>query len=426
VWLHLPTSAYSPEQPASTSLSDSLCQALAASATWRTKSLPPKSWQLALRKGRLMTRLSGLTCEASQANSIVGEWMESLEDSPALIFPSPEDRKESPERKAGSGLNTCDSFAKFNRDGSLSKTYLAYSLWEMDEPYSEDLPKQGSMRSGSLYQRPEWVPAISGSECSSSLGATWPTPNLGMLGSDRANDEALMRDGERHQIHLSHAARAWPTPTAEDAEQCGGRPSGYNSLNACLNLWSTPNVPNGGRTLSPEDVINRGKTAKGKRQVGLENEASIWNTPTSDDSKGTDDGPKSMARREAGEMNTSDMRLRNQVAAWATPSARDWKSGEASQETLDKNSRPLNEQALLFQSSPPAPKRSPGTICFCGTHGCGLPSHKRKLNPIFVAWLMGWPIWWCAKEPMPYALPAMESWLSQARRHLSYLLRELD
>lgn len=31
--------------------------------------------------------------------------------------------------------------------------------------------------------------------------------------------------------------------------------------------------------------------------------------------------------------------------SWATPSARDWRSGDASPETMDRNARPLNEQA---------------------------------------------------------------------------------
>lgn len=35
------------------------------------------------------------------------------------------------------------------------------------------------------------------------------------------------------------------------------------------------------------------------------------------------------------------------LSAWGTPAARDWKSGAASQETLDKNARPLSEQAVL-------------------------------------------------------------------------------
>lgn len=42
------------------------------------------------------------------------------------------------------------------------------------------------------------------------------------------------------------------------------------------------------------------------------------------------------------------------LSAWGTPAARDWKSGDASQETLDKNARPLNELAMLAGWSTPA------------------------------------------------------------------------
>jgi hypothetical protein len=35
------------------------------------------------------------------------------------------------------------------------------------------------------------------------------------------------------------------------------------------------------------------------------------------------------------------------LTAWGTPAARDWKSGDASQDTLDRNARPLNELAML-------------------------------------------------------------------------------
>ncbi len=57
-----------------------------------------------------------------------------------------------------------------------------------------------------------------------------------------------------------------------------------------------------------------------------------------------------------------------------TPSARDWKSGNASPETMEKNSRPLNEAV---------------------TQGAG-----GQLNPRWVAWLMGWPIGWTDLKPL--------------------------
>lgn len=40
------------------------------------------------------------------------------------------------------------------------------------------------------------------------------------------------------------------------------------------------------------------------------------------------------------------------MTLWATPQALDEKSGAASQETLDKNSRPLNEQAEMLWGTP--------------------------------------------------------------------------
>ncbi|MFA5187090.1 MAG: hypothetical protein WC551_11460 [Patescibacteria group bacterium] len=61
---------------------------------------------------------------------------------------------------------------------------------------------------------------------------------------------------------------------------------------------------------------------------------------------------------------------------WPTASARDWRSGKASEETREKNSRPLSEMA--------APAGS--------------------LNPAWVEWLMGWPIGWTSLEPLPEAI----------------------
>lgn len=406
MWLHLPTSAYSPAPEGSTLPSGSLCQALAVSATWRTKSLPEKSWRLALRKAPLTTRLSGLTCEPSRADSIVAGWLESLADSPAPISPSPESRLALRETRADSGLNMLDSFARFNPDGSLSKTSPQCSLWETDEPYSENLPTWGSMRSGVLYRRPTWEPAISESESSS-----WLTPH-GMSGMDHTGKVGAGGEFAASVERIAGTAN-WPSPRSEDAESCGNHPDATDSLTGAAGMWSTPKAITGGANSKRE---NRPETGG----VDLQEQVSTWNTPTVSDAHKSDDGPKSMARRQSGEMLTSDQRLVNQAAAWATPSARDWNSGEASQETLDKNSLPLNEQALLFQSSPPAPKQSPGMICWCGTHGCGLPSHKRKLNPLFVEWLQGLPLNWTSKTGRTDS-EVLETWFARCRERLRSL-----
>jgi hypothetical protein len=129
----------------------------------------------------------------------------------------------------------------------------------------------------------------------------------------------------------------WRTPGAQDGQRgaqdgeerlAQGHAMSLASQVKTPALWPTPNVPNGGRTMSTEDVMNKGNTAKGKRQVNLG----------------------------------------NAVKLWPTASARDWKSSNASPETMNRNSRPLNEVVTQGQGG--------------------------SLNADWVEWLMGYPIGW--------------------------------
>jgi len=188
-------------------------------------------------------------------------------------------------------------------------------------------------------------------------------------------------------------------------------------LNTVAEMWSTPNTPTGGRSVDAETVENRGATEKGKRQVGLESEARHWMTPRGTD--GEKGGPNQRGSK-------GDLMLPSQAAQWGTPSARDWKDERASEATYTKNARPLNEQALRWplptSSLPPAPETgTAGLMCWCGSPGCGQASHKRRLNPLFSAWLMGWPLHWANTEPTSCAASETESFLHVWRTHLSLL-----
>src|SRR5882757_2402077 len=149
--------------------------------------------------------------------------------------------------------------------------------------------------------------------------------------------------------------------------------------------WPTPNVPNGGRVMSPE-AVQTGKKADGsKAQINLETvmTASRWSTARASD--GDKGGPNqqfgaggtplpaqmhqarwrtpqanakgayldpdlAQARAEGGhQTNLEDQMV---AARWATPTARDFRSGLASPETHAKNARPLVEQMTPPASTP--------------------------------------------------------------------------
>src|SRR3990167_5575070 len=96
MWLHVPSAslASAPVVADSTLGCDSLYQALARSATWREKSLPPASWRRALKRASWTTRLSGLTCSPSTLGHGAAAWIASLEVSPVSPSPTPASERE--------------------------------------------------------------------------------------------------------------------------------------------------------------------------------------------------------------------------------------------------------------------------------------------------------------------------------------------
>jgi len=113
-----------------------------------------------------------------------------------------------------------------------------------------------------------------------------------------------------------------------------------------------------------------------------------------------------------------------QSRLWPTPISRDWKSGQVPAETDLKNSRPLSEVALNWQTpralengggyQTSRGKSMPtlaGQITQYGPQAqkaTGDPSkpNSGRLNPAFVEWLMGLPIGWSD----PTAEPDLRPW----------------
>jgi hypothetical protein len=204
------------------------------------------------------------------------------------------------------------------------------------------------------------------------------------------------------------------------------------------NCWPTPNVPNGGRVSSAEDVAAKGSTDRGKRQIDLASVIRQWPTPQQADGER---GSQTLMRGEGnptmrgavllwatpsamvandGE-GTETWRARQQIlkekgingngagvplaiqaqekaAAWATPSARDWRAGDASDATMERNARPLNEQATHWDG--PDSRPAPTTETDGGPSSNATPTSRLQLNAKFVELLMGLPCGWTACEPL--------------------------
>lgn len=115
------------------------------------------------------------------------------------------------------------------------------------------------------------------------LATNWPTPS--------ATDHKGGQPGQRRGQLSEAAEHKWPTPQATDWVGAGNPPgrirdgkirtSGDDDLPSRALQWPTPNVPNGGRVMAEKDVLNKGMTERGKRQVPLEQTAKLWPTPRS-------------------------------------------------------------------------------------------------------------------------------------------------
>jgi hypothetical protein len=297
---------------------------------------------------------------------------------------------------------------------------------------SPTLPRSGSMRNGCLSRRPTLVLRTDALECSS-----WPTPAATVI-CDGVSEEVFEArrqenlakgiNGNGMGTPLTIAAQTWPTPDTNRSSYSNGH-NGFANLRETATLWGTPeaneranrgarrsNNPistGGGQSHLADDVElwatpaatddRRGTTGYSPQQIArgarvLPHDVSLWATPMA-----ADDGNKATPQSKIG--------LIPQAVNWPTPSARDTKSGDASDETMDRNARPLNEVACRF--SPQVPQTADGLTSSSKRH-----TSRRRLNPAFVCWLMGAPWWWTRAERINFAAEEMESYRCRLLSHL--------
>lgn len=238
---------------------------------------------------------------------------------------------------------------------------------------------------------------------SASSSSAWPTATAGAA---RKGADHVRRDTGNPNSDLPTAVSLWPTPATRDHKGANSpdhleNGTGKKHLDQLPNfvehLWYTPNVPNGGRTLSAE-ATTTGMTPEGrKQQVGLENQARLWSTPrASDAEKG---GPNQAFGLGGGAP------LPAQTANWATPTSLSY--GDSHQPGNSRNQNINLDLAKALYSRLAHPIYQVGQTS----------SHpRRSLNPLFVEWLMGWPRGWTLLAWTDFACSA--TGLCHYRQHM--------
>jgi hypothetical protein len=290
--------------------------------------------------------------------------------------------------RAGFGFSSYALLASYDPESSSLRTSRP-SLFGDSTLSSEDFPRAGMTRSGSLYELP-----ISGlltdEPDSSSLDgdeSLWRTPLVhdsdSPGGTSVRGDKGKSPDGLASQVQ-------WPTPQAHDAKsprrqetidsirsRAGG---GLRNLNEATTrrLWPTPMANDAENNAGP------GQQRRNSPQLGV---AVRWPTPTAGDANASGSRNLQGSQAHAG-VSLTDAVLtgnsstsRRELTLWPTPSATPYGS--------TNNGHPRDGRREEY-----ATKGTPSLETIANDEG-GL------LNPDWTDALMGLPVGWTAAPSLP-------------------------
>jgi hypothetical protein len=230
---------------------------------------------------------------------------------------------------------------------------------------------------------------------------------------------------------------AWPTPYGFGGKDHTGKLGAGGEFEKFVNNWPTPRVA-AERSSRKSMVENRQWSAPSLEQVAelslgiLPREFAtpeelkgasrdLWPTPVANDDNKSPEAHLAMKQRMPGGPRSTITSLQVLAQTWATPSASPWRSGDASDETMERNARPLNEQATHWKTlratgsehGGPNQRGSKGDLMLpsqaatflsgplaqpIAGHGKPFSLGGRTLRPqlsaLFVEWLMGLPLGW--------------------------------
>jgi hypothetical protein len=255
----------------------------------------------------------------------------------------------------------------------------------------------------------------------------WRTPDAPNAGGVRTHTTSR-QDG--HQTTIAEQAEHWATPTTRDYRSGLGEQqrAGTPALNETR--WPTPNVPNGGRSTSGSPEVHHHQS--------LEATAGQWPTPNTRDSSSAARHTTTTGIMHPGTTLTDAVR----GDLWPTPTAEPYGSSQngingiggeaerpsANTPSLARLSRSFlrglardssGAPSLLTDQSWPLPFPEEVSACASPATPWAASPAKPQLNPVFVEWLMGWPLGWTGSAPV-----GMEwyRWRQRMRSALSRLV----
>ena len=218
--IYVPSSLSVPDMEDSTSDSIELSQALALSATWKTKFLRPQSWLTILKKADWMTRLFGPISRrlilARSGAELMQSWADTLVSRSAL-----QDSEEEQKTLGTCGHTSQESLTLFGQESASVKTSEGTFGWDCQRCL-ENSDALATELGRAYSQRRKSAPRTEGSGCLS-----WPTHRAGKPGSEsEQNFRKRKAEGKQATPPLGLAVQIdWSTPRASPNENRTTKPA---------------------------------------------------------------------------------------------------------------------------------------------------------------------------------------------------------
>jgi hypothetical protein len=267
------------------------------------------------------------------------------------------------ESEAECGEKWHGSFVKYDLDSSLWKTHQCSLLGDL-ELFSETWPRWGLMRDGECWEQQMSAHRTSGTE--SGLLGKLPTPQSSDYITKRTSKSWRAKGGVNFSLANPEIQARWPTPTAS-MMPCEG------TVRIMRKVW-----------LEGDMSLEEASAIAGRDVRKAQGKVKAWPTPCATDYKGSG---KTGDLRDRLDYAVERGATKSKDYTWPTPRTKGMCGGTGHKQMLIQK---LGEEE--------------GTEMFNGG----------KLNPMWVEWLMGWPLGWTDLKPLE--MDRFQKWLEQHGR----------